>query len=145
MIFTRLSVPAAFLLLVLGLRPVAAPESTRLPGDFNLPRALFTAAALPENHFTLAPMVSSGPGTYTRVRLEALYAARLGRRGEFEISLPAETVGWVTGRVVGVGDVTVGGKYALHVDPEHAFVLTAGITQSLQTEVANGASAKGRW
>jgi hypothetical protein len=103
------------------------------PGNLNFRRALFTIKAFPENEVALAPTVSHSQSTYTRVRVEATYGVRVGRRAQLEFGVPGETVQWVTGRVVGVGDVSAGGKYVLYVDPRRPLILTAGLDVSLRT------------
>lgn len=103
------------------------------PGNLSFRRALFTAKAFPENEAVLAPMVSHGQSTYVRVRIEASYGARLGRRGQIEVGLPAETVHWVTGRVTGVGDLMIGGKYVLYASDARQLIATGGVETSLGT------------
>jgi len=103
------------------------------PGNLSFRRALFTAKAFPENEVVLAPMVSHGQSTYARVRIEASYGVRLGRRGQVEVGLPAETVHWVTGRVAGVGDLTIGGKYVLYASDARRSIVTGGVETSLGT------------
>jgi mono/diheme cytochrome c family protein len=102
-------------------------------GNLSVRRAVFTTKAFPEYEAVLVPMVSHGDSSYTRVRLKAIYARRVGKRGQVEVALPAETVGWVTGTVGGVGDLSVGGKYVLHAGRERPWIAAAGFDVSLPT------------
>ena len=52
-------------------------------GDLNLPRALVTEKAYPENEAVMTTTVSRGDGR--RVSSEFLYERRAGRRGQYEI------------------------------------------------------------
>lgn len=101
-------------------------------GNLNFPRALFTAKAFPENETMLRPIVAHSSSAYAQVRLETSYETRIGRRGEIEISLPVATVGGAGGRVVGLGDVALQGKYVLAARPS-AGIVSAGIEMSIQT------------
>ena len=81
-------------------------------GELNLPRALVTEKAFPENEAVLTTTVStSGTG---HVGNELLYEQRLGARSQFEIVVPlllqeGEGSGWQRG----LGDVAVAVKHAL--------------------------------
>ncbi len=82
-------------------------------GELNLPRALVTEKAFPENEAVLTTTVSaSGTG---HVGNEFLYERRLGARSQFEIVVPvllreAAGGGWQRG----LGDVAVAVKHALY-------------------------------
>jgi mono/diheme cytochrome c family protein len=96
-------------------------------GHVNFRRALFTVKAFPEDELALQPMVSHGRETFTRGRAAIEFEMRVGPRAEVEVVLPAESVGSVTGTVVGVGDIGVGGKYVLHAPSNRARIVTAGV------------------
>ena len=96
-------------------------------GNANFRRALFTAKAFPEDEAALRPMVSHSQQTFTRVQLEASYERRVGRRAEVEVAVPAESVGWFSGPVVGIGDIALGAKYVLHADGRRPRIVTAGV------------------
>jgi mono/diheme cytochrome c family protein len=96
-------------------------------GNANFRRALFTAKAFPEDEAALRPMVSHSQQTFTRVQLEASYERRVGRRAELEVTVPAESVGWFDGPIVGVGDIALGAKYVLHADGRRPRIATAGL------------------
>ena len=88
-------------------------DSTAWPrGDLNLPRALVTEKAFPENEAVLTATVgASGTG---HVGNEFLYEQRLGARSQFEIVVPVLLQegaggGWQRG----LGDVAVAVKHAL--------------------------------
>lgn len=100
-------------------------------GNTNFRRALFTAKAFPEDEGALRPMVSHSQQTFTRVQIEASYERRIGRRAEVEIAVPAESVGWVTGPIVGIGDVVLGGEYVLYAEARRPRILSGGLEVTL--------------
>lgn len=100
-------------------------------GNLNFPRAVFTAKAFPEDEVVLQPMVTHGQPTNLRVRIEASYARRVGRRAQIELGLPGEAVSWVNGLVSGTGDLRLEGKYALFASAERATILSAGLETTL--------------
>jgi hypothetical protein len=69
---------------------------------------------------------------YTEVRVEASYETRVGRRSAVEVSLPVATVRGAAERVVGLGDVTVQGKFVLAASPRVGIV-SAGVEMMLHT------------
>lgn len=81
-------------------------------GELNLPRALVTEKAFPENEAVLTTTIAaSGAG---QVGNELLYEQRLGARSQFEIVVPLlvqerPDEGWARG----LGDVAVAVKHAL--------------------------------
>jgi mono/diheme cytochrome c family protein len=96
-------------------------------GHVNFRRALFTAKAFPEDELALQPMVSHGRETFTRGRAALEFEMRLGPRAGVEAVLPAESVGSVTGAVVGLGDIAFGAKYVLHAPADRPRIVTAGV------------------
>lgn len=90
-------------------------------GELNLPRALVTEKAFPENEAVLTTTISaSGTG---HVGNEFLYERRLGARSQFEIVVPLllqeDDSGWQRG----LGDVALAVKHALYhsLDRGHIF------------------------
>lgn len=96
-------------------------------GNVNLPRALFTAKAFPDDEFTIKPVVSHSPDIFPYIQMEGSYSRRIGRRGHAEISLPLDSVDWVTGRVTGIGDVAIEGGYVVHTNEQWTAIATAGM------------------
>jgi Cytochrome C oxidase, cbb3-type, subunit III len=81
-------------------------------GELNLPRALVTEKAFPENEAVLSTVITSGD--LASVEYEFLYERRLGARAQFEIAVPIAhkqdaTGGWQSG----LGDVAFALKHAL--------------------------------
>ena len=81
-------------------------------GELNLPRALVTEKAYPEDEAVITTVVAAeGPGSVENL---FLYEKRFGKRGQIELRLPlafldaGEADGWQTG----FGDVDVGFKYS---------------------------------
>ncbi|OFV93185.1 MAG: hypothetical protein A3G76_15250 [Acidobacteria bacterium RIFCSPLOWO2_12_FULL_65_11] len=94
-------------------------------GNLNLPRALFTEKAYPENEFLIIPVVSHTAGEPASLRFRAVYERRLGRRAHAEIGLPIASTSQTGSRSTGVGDVAVAVKYVLHTN-NVSRILTAG-------------------
>ena len=88
------------------------PDPAWAPGDLNLPRALVTEKAFPENEAVLTTTVSGGDNP--SVVNEVLYEKRFGSRNQLEVAVPLalreETAGWMRG----MGDVKVAVKRVLH-------------------------------
>ncbi|HEX6203836.1 MAG TPA: cytochrome c [Thermoanaerobaculia bacterium] len=89
-------------------------------GELNLPRALFTEKAFPEDEAVFTTTVDSrgGPGAVVG---EVVYEKRLGARGQYEIVVPfawREGVAAHAGEswVGGVGDLGLAVKRVLHHD-----------------------------
>jgi hypothetical protein len=102
-------------------------------GNLNLPLPVFTEKAFPENELLVRPVVTHRRGEPASLRLRAVYERRVGRRGHAEVGFPFESVSGVSGREVGIGDVSVAGKYVLHASHEPARILTAGLEVVLPT------------
>ena len=82
------------------------------PGDLNLPRALVTEKAYPENEAVLT--TTTGGSELGAVTNEVLYEKRFGSRNQLEVAVPLSlresTAGWSRG----LGDVKVAVKRVLH-------------------------------
>ena len=81
-------------------------------GNLNLPRPILTEKAFPENEFVIAPVASHDPNRFAEFAIKATYERRIGRRAEFEVFVPFESIKRGP-RLTGVGDVGVGLKYVL--------------------------------
>ena len=92
-------------------------------GELNLPRALVTEKAFPENESVLTTTVgASGTG---RVANEFLYEHRLGARSQYEIAVPLVVQeGPAGGWNRGLGDVAVALKHALVHSLERGSILS---------------------
>lgn len=95
-------------------------------GELNVPRALFTEKAYPEDEAVLTTsFATSGPG---RVVNELLYEKRFGPRSQVELVVPiAARAGEGEGWSGGIGDVALAVKHALwHSHARGAIVSVAG-------------------
>jgi mono/diheme cytochrome c family protein len=106
-------------------------------GDLNLPRALFTEKAFPENEtlfMTGAPL--GGPSGVTET---VIYEKRFGSRGTYEISVPlgvSQTdIGGSWRR--GLGDVEVAVRQTLHASFERGRIVAIGGAVVLPTGKEN--------
>ena len=89
-------------------------------GDLNLPRALVTEKAFPENE-TVVTVSGAGDA----VTSNFVYEQRLGARSQFEVNVPFEAQRG-GGGAYGLGDVAVALKHALYHDIERGHILSVG-------------------
>lgn len=101
-------------------------------GEFNLPRALVTTKAYPEDEAVFeATVATEGPGAVTTV---VVYEQRFGPRNQWEVAIPlgwrefdSATSGGSSDWSSGVGDIALGVKRALWHDLDReAIVSVAG-------------------
>jgi mono/diheme cytochrome c family protein len=111
-------------------------------GDLNLPRALFTEKAFPENEVVLTSVIAlRGPG---RVMNELIYEKRLGSRSMIEVAVPfgfldladastgmsgAAPAGWTAG----IGDLGAAFKHAVVHSARTGTILSFGLDVSVPT------------
>jgi mono/diheme cytochrome c family protein len=107
-------------------------------GDLNLPRALFTEKAFPEDEAVITTTVTTeGPDSLTH---EFAWEQRFGTRNQVELALPITRAdlgagGWRSG----AGDMTIGVKHTLRASLERGAILAFGGEVALPT----GDEAKG--
>ena len=100
-------------------------------GDLNLPRALLTEKAFPENEAFVASAI---PTRYTkRVDTQFVYEHRIGARGQYELTVPFNVAqsGGTWNR--GLGDVAFAFKQAVLDSPRLGSLLAAGGEITLPT------------
>lgn len=95
-------------------------------GNLNLPRALFTEKAFPENEFLIIPVVSHSDDEPVKLRFRTLYERRIGRRTHAEIGVPISSSGGAGDRSTGLGDIAIAAKQVLYTD-NVSRILTAGM------------------
>jgi len=111
-------------------------------GDLNLPRALFTEKAFPENEVVLTSEIAlRGPGS---VMNELIYEKRLGARSMIELAVPfgflnladassgmsgTTPVGWMGG----IGDLGAAFKHALVHSARTGTIFSLGLDVSVPT------------
>jgi len=96
-------------------------------GELNLPRALFTEKAYPEDEAVLTVTAAvEGPSALTS---EFIWERRLGARSQIEIGVPFAWNGATASqeREAGLGDVAIGFKHTLHHSLASGSILSAGI------------------
>jgi mono/diheme cytochrome c family protein len=111
-------------------------------GDLNLPRALFTEKAFPENEVVLTSTIGlRGPGS---VMSELIYEKRLGARSMIELAVPFgvlnldDASGGVSGMApvgwtAGIGDLGAAFKHALVHSMRTGSILSFGLDVSVPT------------
>jgi hypothetical protein len=119
------AVPSAALQEILDHTRTFCTNSAWPRGELNLPRALVTEKAFPENEAVLTTTVSATGTGY--VGNEFIYERRLGARSQFEIVVPvllqdAGGGGWQRGP----GDVAVAVKHALFHSVDRGNILSVG-------------------
>jgi mono/diheme cytochrome c family protein len=95
-------------------------------GDLNLPRALFTEKAYPEDEAVITTTaVTAGNDSLTH---DFLWEQRFGTRNQMEIGIPITRadLGDPDGWQGGAGDLTVGVKHVLHHDADRGAILSLG-------------------
>jgi Cytochrome c len=95
-------------------------------GELNLPRALFTEKAYPEDEAVIEGDFSTvGDDAYS---FTFVWEQRFGTRNQMELSLPFQRVdlGDANGWVSGMGDLGVGVKHVLKHSLEHGSILSVG-------------------
>lgn len=112
-------------------------------GELNLPRALFTEKAFPENELVLTSTIAvRGPGSLEN---ELVYEQRLGARSMFEVGVPfailnqagtspatggaAAPAGWAAG----LGDLGFAFKHALVASVRSGSILAVGLDVAVPT------------
>ncbi len=110
-------------------------------GELNLPRALFTEKAFPENEVVLTSTVTlQGP---RNIGSELVYEQRLGARTMFEVGVPFDIVdmsasgGWTAG----LGDLGFAIKHALAQSARTGSIFAIGLDVSVPT--AGSATGQG--
>jgi len=93
-------------------------------GRLNLPRALVTEKAFPDNE---AFMTTAAPTSYTdRVLTRFAYEHRLGPRSQYEIVVPFSVVQWPGGWNHGLGDIAVAFKHVVFDSSARGSIVSAG-------------------
>jgi hypothetical protein len=110
-------------------------------GELNLPRALVTEKAFPENETVLTTtFAASGAGTVVN---ELLYEQRLGARAQFEILVPFAAHDTGAGWRSGLGDVAVALKQVLAHSLPAGRILSASAELVLPTGSETDGIGKG--
>jgi hypothetical protein len=89
-------------------------------GELNLPRALVTEKAFPEDEAVLSTTMASG--TFAN---EFLYERRIGARTQYEVKVPVEVQEGDAGWRRGLGDVAVAVKHAFDHSLERGRIFAA--------------------
>ena len=101
-------------------------------GELNLPRALVTEKAFPEDEAVLSTTIASG--TFVN---EFLYERRIGARTQYEVKVPVAVQEGDAGWRRGLGDVAVALKHAFHHSLERGRIFAAAAEIILPTGKEN--------
>ena len=99
---------------------VSATTPSWPAGELNLPRALVTEKAFPEDEAVLSTTIASG--TFVN---EFLYERRIGARTQYEVKVPVAVQEGDTGWRRGLGDVAAAVKHAFHHSLERGRIFAA--------------------
>ena len=102
------------------------------PGELNLPRALVTEKAFPEDEAVLSTIIDSG--TFVN---EFLYERRIGARTQYEVKVPVAVLEGDTGWQHGLGDIAAALKHAFHHSLERGRIFSAAAEIILPTGKEN--------
>ena len=123
--------PAEIVRVVAHLRSFCA-EPGWPRGDLNLPRPLTTEKAFPENEAVVTTTVSRRDPK--SIGSELIYERRLGRRGQWELSVPLASRQSATGRwLAGAGDIALGYKHVAVESLRRGSILSVGTELILPT------------
>jgi hypothetical protein len=98
-------------------------------GELNLPRALVTEKAFPENE-ALVTVAATGGDEFSTA---AVYERRLGARTQFELAVPFEASQSDSSWNQGLGDLAAAFKHVLHHDVDRGTILSAAAEVTLPT------------
>jgi hypothetical protein len=95
-------------------------------GELNLPRALLTEKAYPEDEALITGTIAAEGQAATEI--EIIWERRFGARSQIELSVPfsMHDSGSTQGRETGIGDIAVGVKHALYHDLDRGSILSLG-------------------
>ena len=95
-------------------------------GEFNLPKAMFTEKAFPEDEYVWRNVVDAEGRL--GITSQLTYEKRFGPRGQLEIAVPLSLAqpGAGRGTQIGLGDVGVGWKQTLFADLELGSIFSLG-------------------
>lgn len=100
-------------------------------GNLNLPRALVTEKAFPENE---ALVTTNVPTQYTdRVETRFMYERRVGPLSQFEVTMPFNVVKWPGGWNSGLGDVDLGFKQVVVHNANTGSIVSGGVELTFPT------------
>jgi mono/diheme cytochrome c family protein len=100
-------------------------------GELNLPRALLTEKAFPENEAVVT--VGVGGGDERSFSTEVLYERRLGARSQYEVVVPFAAQQRNGSWSEGIGDIAVAVKHVLHHNLARGSILSAAVEMQLPT------------
>ena len=111
-------------------------------GDLNLPRALVTEKAYPENEALFTMSIGREP---TRnVGTTFIYERRFGARSQYEVAVPFDAQQGAAGAWLhGLGDIAVAVKHAFFHDVERGSIVSLGEEVSLPTGKQSEGLGKG--
>jgi hypothetical protein len=91
-------------------------------GEFNLPLALFTEKAFPEDEFVWRTGIATeGPADIDSV---LVYEKRFGPRGQLEVGIPFSAIRQGSGTQAGIGDIGVAWKQNLYANVDNGFIFS---------------------
>jgi mono/diheme cytochrome c family protein len=107
------------------------------PGDLNLPRALFTEKAFPENEVVYTSTIARQDGT--ALENEIVYERRVGARNQLEVVVPIDAASRDGDWTIGLGDVAFAFRRTLVASRRTGTIAAAGAEVAFPTgDVSRG-------
>jgi mono/diheme cytochrome c family protein len=100
-------------------------------GNLNLPRALVTEKAFPDNEAFVTTAVPTSDTD--RVETRFVFERRLGARSQYEVAIPFKDVSWPGGWNHGLGDVAASFKHVVLADASRGSILSGGVEMTWPT------------
>lgn len=103
------------------------------PGEFNLPRPLYTEKAFPEDEAVVTTIVDTDASD--AITTEFLFEKRFGSLNMIEVAVPLVSRDAISGigRDRGIGDISLGFKRTVHHDLSNGSIVSAGAEVILPT------------
>jgi hypothetical protein len=108
-------------------------DKTWPAGEFNLPRALYTEKAFPEDEAVVTTIVDTD--TSDAITTEFLFEKRFGSVNMIEVAVPMVSRDSISGsgRDRGIGDISLGFKRTIHHNLSNGSIVSAGAEVILPT------------
>jgi len=103
------------------------------PGEFNLPRPLYTEKAFPEDEAVVTTIVD--PDTSDTIKTEFLFEKRFGSLNMIEVAVPMISRDSISGsgKERGIGDIVIAFKRTIHHNLSSGSIISAGAEAVLPT------------
>lgn len=118
-------------------------DKTWPPGEFNLPRPLYTEKAFPEDEAVVTTIIDTDASD--AITTQFLFEKRFGSVNMFEVAVPLISRDSISGagRDRGIGDISLGYKRTIHHNLANGSIISVGAEVILPTGDDNEGLGKG--